>query len=179
MNPHATKAALLLGPLFLALGFSLARIAAEPFHVPEDADYVAAREVLRTNHFDAQTDAWVVLPPWSLRAWKFLGDYRPISGDALYRRPLHRFTRLFVITEPDADEHLDPLLKRLGAPAVDVQAGRVHVLRFDLGPQRMTYDFRQHIQEAEVRIVLPQGEPVVCQTPAPGGKSAAPTAWPA
>lgn len=171
MGGHARVAVLLLAPLCAAWAFSFARIAGEPFHVPADEDYAAARAVMERAGFRRDEDAWAVLPPWSLRAWKEMGDWRPISGDALWRRPLHRHRRLFVVEEPDAAVHVDPLRARLGPPAESVPAGRLNVLRWDLRLPAVTYDFTAHVEDAAVRIVSANGDGVPCVVPVRGGRA--------
>ncbi|MBI5495210.1 MAG: hypothetical protein HY904_09275 [Deltaproteobacteria bacterium] len=173
MGKDARVAALLLVPLLAAWAFSWGRLAAYPLHVPADGDYAAARAVVERSGFQSTQDAWAVLPPWSLRAWQAMGDLRLISGDGLARRPLHRYARLFVVVEPDAEPHLEPLVARLGPPVERVEAGRLGVWRWDLGGPRVAYDFTARVAEAAVRIVNAAGTLVECNQPARGGVSCA------
>ncbi len=173
MGRDARWAILLGAPLVVAVVFSLARVAAEPFHVPAEEDYPAARAVLDEAGYAPAVDAWAVLPPWSLRAWKHLGDRKPMSGDGLWRRPLHRYARLFVVVEPDAGQFLQPLQQRLGPPAAEKEAGRLRVLRWDLGGPHVAFDFTAHVEDATVRILASNGAATPCETVTRGGKACA------
>lgn len=162
-------AAGLLLPVVAAGIFSLTRIALESDDVPRDEDYAAAAEVIDGWGFASGEDAVSVLPPWSLRPHKVLKRFAPISGDALANRPLERYARLFVVVEPDAERHLEPLVRRLGAPAASERRGRVEVLRFDLGEKRVVFDFASALREAEIVLRGADGETTACDRPTRGG----------
>lgn len=158
MTRDARLAGLLLLPLIAGALFSLARFALEGADVPRDEDYRAARAVLDESGFVPGVDAVAVLPPWSLRAHQHLRGLKPVSGDLLEEVPLHRHRRLFLVVEPDADRWLDPALERHGAPSLEKPAGRLRVLVFDLGGAKTTYDFREHLFDAEVRVADARGQ---------------------
>lgn len=159
----------LLAPVVLAGVFSLVHIALETDDVPRDEDYAAAAGVVEGWGFRAGEDALAVLPPWSLRAHVALKGFEPMSGDALHRRPLERYARLFVVVEPDAERYLEPLLQRLGAPAASERRGRVDVLRFDLGEPRVVYDFAAQLSSADVIVTKDGAEVMRCDRPTRGG----------
>jgi len=159
----------ILGPLGAGLAFSAVRIAGERSHVPADTDYDDARAVMARAGYAPGRDAWTVVPAWSLRAWRSIGAWTPVSGDEIARQPLHRFARLFVVSEPDSGRDVDALTKRFGAPKQATSAGRLDVLEFDLGGQRIAYDFREHLRTADVRIVG-GGVDTLCDTWTGAGK---------
>lgn len=153
MQRDARLAASLLVPLVAATVFSWARLVAELDDVPADADYGAARAILEREGFRRATDALAILPPWSLRPLAVVGDLEPISGDALAAQPLDRFTRLWLLVEPDAEPHHAPLRARFGAPAAQWRAGRVRVERYELPATDVTFDFAARLAEARVALV--------------------------
>lgn len=165
-------AVVLLAPVLLALAWSWPKLIAAPLHVPRDEDYVAARRHLEDQGFDRGRDALAIMPPWSLRPLTALGDLEPIAGDGLAEQPLHRYARLFVLVEPDADEAHQALVRRLGPPAARAEAGRVVVERFDLPAPTVRFDLRAHLPEAEVIL---GGKP--CLQPARGGVSCGGEWW--
>lgn len=168
MTREGRIAALLLLPVVFGGLFSLFRFALETFDVPREEDYLRARKALEATGFEENRDAVAVLPPWSLRAHQHLRGLSPISGDGLFRRPLDRYARLFVLVEPDAERYTGPLLERLGPPTLEDDVGRVRVLGFDLGGPRVTYDFRERLERASVRLVR-GGEVTPCDQPTRGG----------
>ncbi len=165
-------AAALLAPVLLALAFSWPKLLAAPLHVPRDEDYVAARSALEAQGFTRGRDALAILPAWSLRPLTVLGDLDPISGDALAEQPLHRYARLFVLVEPDADHDHDRLVERRGAPAHVDDLGRVRLERFDLPAATVPFDFRARLADAAVTL---DGKP--CTEPARGGVSCGGEWW--
>src|SRR5258708_1357079 len=107
---------LMLAPVVVAAIWSLVRLLAYPSHVPRDADYLQAAQVLKAQAA-ATGDAVAVLPAWSLRPYPFLRDAPLIAPDTLPDGPLDRYKRLFVVAEPDADAAVRRLTTRLGPPA--------------------------------------------------------------
>jgi hypothetical protein len=156
---------LLLAPVCGALLFSCVRLILERDDVPELADYQAVRVALdEEHHFARAHDALAVLPPWSLRPLEAVGALDPISGDALFARPLHRHQRLFVLVEPDGEDDLDAFVAKHGPPAGRQQLGRVALLRFELREAPVVFDFAARIEDAEVSLV--RGDDVVaCDVP--------------
>jgi hypothetical protein len=156
------RVALTLGvPLALAVLFSWGRIALERDDVPRDEDYAAARAQLDRDGFRPRTDALAILPPWSLRPLVTLGDLEPLGSDALSTQLLERYARLFVVVEPDAGEQANAIVARLGPPQTVHELGRVTLWRFDLPAPNVTFDLRERLRDARVRIVGGAGE-VVC-----------------
>ena len=157
----------LLLPVAAALVFSFVRNLGEGWDVPSDDDYRAVRGLLTDAGADGRlgSDAIAVLPPWSVRALSFFGDLQPISADALAERPLDRYRRLFVVVEPDADDHLAALMRRIGAPATTSEVGRLSVLRWDL-PAHPVFDLSARVTDATVRLEGKTG--LLCDEPLAG-----------
>ncbi len=174
---HRRLGIVLASPLLLALAFSWVRLAGALFDVPSDEDYVVARKILDEAGFDRQRDALVILPPWSLRPLKTVGDLDPISGDDIAHRPLHRYARLWALVEPGAERDHRTLVERRGAPAFSRKAGRVTVERFDLPAPSVVYDLREHIGDASVRIVDDSDVAEPCTIPIDGGVSCGREPW--
>lgn len=162
----------LLAPVLLALLYSYPKLVAAPRHVPQDEDYVAARGVLDAQGFAPGQDALALLPPWSLRPLTVLGELDPISGDALAEQPLHRYARLFVVVEPDAEAAVEALQARRGPPAFSQEVGRLRVERYDLAAASVRFDFRARLGEAAVTL---GGAP--CTQAARGGVSCGGEWW--
>lgn len=162
----------LLAPVLLALLYSYPKLIAAPLHVPRDEDYLAARALLGAQSFSPRRDALALLPPWSLRPLVALGELEPISSDALAEQPLHRFARLFVVVEPDADAAVAALRARRGPPAFSQEVGRLRVERYDLAAPSVRFDFRARLDEATVTLA---GAP--CAQPARGGVSCGGEWW--
>ena len=162
---------LLWVPLLAALVFSWTRLIAESDDVPDDADYLAAKDVLQAGSqdggsngpFDRNRDALVILPPWSLRPLTVLGDFAPISGDDIADRPLHRWARLWAIVEADADDERAALIARRGPPSFSKKVGRVVVERWDLPPPSVSYDLAARLADARVSVVQDAKADVVGQ----------------
>ncbi len=151
MNRDRLVAGVLLVPLFVGILFSFAKLMFAHTHVPDAADYTAARAALVAQGYDRAHDALAVLPPWSLRPYTALGDLEPISGDALSKRPLHRHRRLFVLVEPDPSSEHAALQARLGPPAWSQDIGRVRLQRWDIGGEGVRYDFTERLFDATPR----------------------------
>ncbi|MCC7073263.1 MAG: hypothetical protein IT383_18230 [Deltaproteobacteria bacterium] len=171
MSDRAAATAL-IAPLVAALLFSWLRLLGAGCHVPDDADYQAARRVLEGQGFTPTTDALAVLPPWSLRPLTVLGDLDPISGDALAEQPLERYARLFVLLEPDGDDAFAAVCARHGEPVALERAGRVAVARWDLPPPSVRFDFRAHLAEATVTM----GD-AACEREVRGGHGCGGESW--
>jgi hypothetical protein len=153
------SAVLMLGPIVAAALWSIVRLAAYPSHVPTDADYLQAAQVL-TAQAAGPGDAVAVLPAWSLRPYPFLREAPLIAPDTVPDGPLDRYRRLFVIAEPDADALVRRLVARLGPPASTQPAGRVRVLRFDLPRRDVRFDFTAGVEHAFIQIVNRDGSSV-------------------
>lgn len=171
MTDRAVATAL-LAPVLLALAFSYPRLVAAAWHVPRDQDYAGARRALEAQGFAPGKDALAILPPWSLRPLITLGDLDPISGDALAEQPLHRYARLFVLTEPDAADAHRALVAARGPPDHVDRVGRVTVERFDLAEPAVTFDFRARLADAVVHL-----GGTVCDQPTRGGVSCGGEWW--
>src|SRR5258708_28383679 len=89
---------LMLAPVVVAAIWSLVRLLAYPSHVPRDADYLQAAQVLKAQAA-ATGDAVAVLPAWSLRPYPFLRDAPPIAPDPLPDGPPPPYHPLFLVAE--------------------------------------------------------------------------------
>lgn len=151
MTDRAAATAL-VAPLLAALVFSWLRLLGAGCHVPEEADYLAALRALEGQGFARGRDALAVLPAWSLRPLRVLGDLDPISGDALADQPLERYARLFVLLEPDGEQAFASVRARHGEPAAMERFGRVQLARWDLPAPSVRYDFRARVADATVTM---------------------------
>ncbi|NOY90466.1 MAG: hypothetical protein GXP55_04590 [Deltaproteobacteria bacterium] len=111
--------------------------------VPTDADWATAGQFVRTNL--EPRDTIVAAPGWAdplLR--RELGDV--ISLDMAGMSDLAPFDRLWALS---IRGHL-PEVAPARAPDFEQRFGRVRVLRWDLGPSRVLYNFVDHVSEARV-----------------------------
>ncbi|HEY8429205.1 MAG TPA: hypothetical protein VIL20_12550 [Sandaracinaceae bacterium] len=114
--------------------------------VVDEPDWEAAAARVRRDFREG--DLVVVAPEWADPILRLhLGDV--ISLEAAGRSDLSRYERLWALS---IRGHLPPEAPA-GAPELDEQVGRVRVLRWTLRPDRILYDFVEHVEDARVTMV--------------------------
>jgi hypothetical protein len=145
---------LALLPWLALLAFPLLELSAHALtraRVPSLADYRAAAAFVRKEM--GPRDAVAAAPSWSDPIVRHvLGDRIDLAMAG--RSDLARYERLWALSIRGAH----PAEAAAREPSLRRAFGRVEVLRWDLGPSRLRYDFVEQLPSAEVRFAGPRSE---------------------
>ena len=150
VSPPPPRAATLwwLAPFLLA-AIEVGSFFTTQERVVDEDDWNIAGGFVREG-IQPERDVAVTAPRWAdplLR--RTLGDNIDVS--AAGRSDLAAYERVWALTIRGHDP-----MERLGSrtPTVDRWFGRVRVRRWDLGPSPVRFDFVEHIQDADVQLVM-------------------------
>lgn len=143
-KPVRRRGALWLVPLALAVVEAAGHFVVQARVVPEE-DWAQAAEVVRAEWQPG--DLVVAAPAWTdPLVRRELGDLLTLEDAG--RSDLAQYARLWTLSaRGHRPEEAPPQ-----APELDRQVGRIRVLRWDLEPEPVRYDFAEHVAEARVTI---------------------------
>ena len=142
---------ILLGLIIFLSVFSLGLQLNETTQVPLDKDYLLAKQALLEENYAIGPDALAIIPAWSLRPLKVLGDLDPISADMLHRLPALPYKRVFVLQEADAADIFDSIQEIYGAPTKTWALGSVRLHVFTTNAEYFG-TLAHHIESALVTL---------------------------
>ena len=162
-------ALLILVPVALSIFFSWGRFIAESFDIPHSSEYATVASLLDAGGFDKKSDKLVILPPWSLRPLVELKAFPWISGDQIGDRPLYRYSRLFVLLEPDGEDEFQKLQQRFNHVQSLGRTSTLEVFLINIDGGELATDFTKMLTQSTIFLKKTDGERTDCSRRLPNG----------